>query len=274
MTRIAKRIFKLLVYTNFIIGISAGIFSAGWTHFHILIEWKSYGVFSFFAALTAYNLDKLWKIQWVEFPSEWLLWIQKNSKPYLAATMLSGFISIYILLFIIEIKNLNGFIILLITSLCAMSYSLPYKKLRLRSIPGIKALIIAIVWMSILGLFPLINEGISSISNFSSILGMFIFYYAITIPFDIRDSNKDDKALKTIPQALGIEKAKYFAISLLLFSYIFATFNYNTRIQILFLGIFIICGLLIFKTTIASQWFHYALIDLCIAGLGLALIFG
>jgi 4-hydroxybenzoate polyprenyltransferase len=128
--------------------------------------------------------------------------------------------------------------------------------------------------MSILGLFPLINEGISSISNFSSILGMFIFYYAITIPFDIRDSNKDDKALKTIPQALGIEKAKYFAISLLLFSYIFATFNYNTRIQILFLGIFIICGLLIFKTTIASQWFHYALIDLCIAGLGLALIFG
>jgi 4-hydroxybenzoate polyprenyltransferase len=44
----------------------------------------------------------------------------------------------------------------------------------------------------------------------------FFFIAAITIPFDIRDLNFDDKNLKTLPQVIGIQKSKVVGLFFLM----------------------------------------------------------
>ena len=48
------------------------------------------------------------------------------------------------------------------------------------------------------------------------LISRFLFVFAITIPFDIRDVKYDKNNLKTIPISLGIQKSKLLSIFVLL----------------------------------------------------------
>jgi hypothetical protein len=73
----------------------------------------------------------------------------------------------------------------------------------LRDIPGIKIYIIALVWVLITVIVPYL---IDTNLNFQKTLILFgaevLFMISITIPFDIRDINLDEKSKKTIPQLI------------------------------------------------------------------------
>lgn len=97
-------------------------------------------------------------------------------------------------------------------------YALPlYKNRNLRSLPGIKIFIIALVWMGITVLVPFEYHNVGfSLKVFYQCLEIFLFVIALTLPFEIRDLKFDEPQLGTIPQKLGIYKTKWLASGLLL----------------------------------------------------------
>ena len=80
----------------------------------------------------------------------------------------------------------------------------------LRDIPGIKIFMVAISWVFLCGFLPIWINGLSNISAIGVLTlsaEKFLFVFAITIPFDIRDLQLDDLSQRTIPQVIGIEKS-------------------------------------------------------------------
>ncbi len=97
---------------------------------------------------------------------------------------------------------------LILPALLSLGYVIPFigvQKLRLRDIHFVKIFLIAIVWSYVTVLLPILEFSLSWNSQLIGILverGLFIF--AITLPFDLRDSALD-KALdvQTIPSLIG-----------------------------------------------------------------------
>lgn len=110
----------------------------------------------------------------------------------------------------------------LITLLYAVPFFLPKndrddRKGNLRSIAGLKIYIIGLVWTGVTVLLPAIDGGTSLYDNLWVISAQrFLYVIAVMIPFEIRDIQYDAKRLKTLPQIIGIKKAKIIAIIWLL----------------------------------------------------------
>lgn len=89
--------------------------------------------------------------------------------------------------------------------------------LTLREVAGFKILTIALVWALVTVLFPLLQEHFSFDKNtWITFVQRFLFVFAITIPFDIRDLHIDQKELKTLPLVFGTQFAKYMGFGALL----------------------------------------------------------
>ena len=106
--------------------------------------------------------------------------------------------------------------------LLTIFYVLPLKFLSkssqsLRTISGIKIVVIALCWAGVTVVVPAVYM---KLPISLEILGVFVqrllFVLAITIPFDVRDLSYDAASLKTIPQLLGIARAKRFGLVLLI----------------------------------------------------------
>ncbi|MEX2602658.1 MAG: hypothetical protein WD361_00570, partial [Gracilimonas sp.] len=106
-----------------------------------------------------------------------------------------------------------------------MFYAIPiYKKQNLRSLSGAKIFIIALVWMGIAVLVPLEYHNLNLFTwrIFFHCLEILLFVIALTLPFEIRDLKYDEPELATIPQKLGVQKAKLLGSALLIIAGVIA----------------------------------------------------
>ena len=82
-----------------------------------------------------------------------------------------------------------------------------------------------------------------------SIIGVqrFLFVIALMIPFEIRDLEYDQTALHTLPQIIGIKKARFFGISLLVLFFLleYGKDDFNISSLIVLLLVAIVLGVLI-----------------------------
>lgn len=134
--------------------------------------------------------------------------------------------------------SLKSQILLIVLSILSVGYSLPIisfgkKKIGLRNIPGLKSLLITLVWtMSsvVLPIFEAESKQLITVSGTDMaiiIAKRFLFIGALTIPFDIRDLFQDSKlGLKTIPVMIG-EKRAYLFCQLLLAGQIVLLFIFH-----------------------------------------------
>ena len=125
------------------------------------------------------------------------------------------------------LMSMESRILLIFLSIISFSYSIPLftigsYKFGLRNIPGLKQLLITLVWTMSTVLLPVLEAQHSGSSQIllrgTTILiaERFLFIGALTIPFDIRDLFDDRKAgLKTIPTVFG-ENNAYLACQVLL----------------------------------------------------------
>jgi 4-hydroxybenzoate polyprenyltransferase len=96
----------------------------------------------------------------------------------------------------------------------------------IRKIPFAKIFVISFVWaISTMLLLVLENNLVISQYIIWHLVSRFLFVFAITIPFDIRDLKYDADDLQTIPLAFGFEKAKWIAIFSLFICVIIAVFQ-------------------------------------------------
>lgn len=105
----------------------------------------------------------------------------------------------------------------------AILYILPLKNGRsLRQIPFLKIFIIASTWIWVTGYLPVWLSGAGMDVETSLFLThRFLFIFAITIPFDIRDVYTDQIShVQTLPSYYGIERSKDWAAGLLVASFL------------------------------------------------------
>lgn len=175
--------------------------------------------FVFFATLFTYNFIRLVNVHFIISTSNSLRHqiIYSYRRFFWFVCAISAVIGFY---FFVPISQ---FIFLPIIGLGFVSiiYGLPINKnrfhlFRLRDVPGLKIFLIAFVW-------SYVTEGLPALINgeplyYLALFERFLFIFAITIPFDIRDVNYDSSYLTTIPQYFGVNTAKLMALFAILSS--------------------------------------------------------
>jgi hypothetical protein len=94
-------------------------------------------------------------------------------------------------------------------------HSIPWP---LRDFGAVKIVIVAFVWSGISVVMPLISEGWPMRELSLLFIAQSLWIIVLTIPFEIRDSGKDQLRHPTWPQKLGLSGVKVLGICLLLIS--------------------------------------------------------
>ena len=84
----------------------------------------------------------------------------------------------------------------------------------LRTVPGLKVLLIAGSWAYVTYLVPVIYHDIPFFTDWMEFGMRSLFIIALIIPFDIRDMQMDDHNMRTIPQIIGERRGRLLALGL------------------------------------------------------------
>ena len=178
-------------------------------------------IFVFFSTILSYNMIRFFQLDKIN--SATAIWIRANKKGLLALNIMAMSGVVYFAFYI----SSSGFLALLPFFIATVFYVLPIKNkaIGLRHVPALKLILIAFSWMGISLYFPLYEAGQIDISNqWLYFVQRFLFIIAITIPFDIRDTHFDLPELATLPQIIGVNKAKVVAVICMLAFIILSVF--------------------------------------------------
>jgi 4-hydroxybenzoate polyprenyltransferase len=171
----------------------------------------------FFATLALYNLSMVLSNPGKKPASllKRVQWMSKHQHFCSSFTLIGGLSTLCLSFFL----SATAQIVLASLALISVAYSLPLvpfrgERVSLRNIPGLKLMLIALVWALSTTLLPIIDN----LASFSeSMLWMLLthrilFFMAIAIPFDVRDIYQDSiYSLQTIAVALGKWKSQFVA---------------------------------------------------------------
>jgi 4-hydroxybenzoate polyprenyltransferase len=163
-------------------------------------------------------------------------------------------------------------LLLIFSGIISICYGLPIftlggQKFGLRNIPGLKPFLITLVWTLSTVLLPILESKELHLTTVSMqdttllIAKRFLFVFALTVPFDIRDLFEDNKlGVKTIPVIIG-EKRAYLFCSVLLLAYVVMLFLYhNNGFNADFFALTLtaaLTGWLIFKSKWEKNEYYY-----------------
>lgn len=127
------------------------------------------------------------------------------------------------LYFLIQLDQ-QVWMVLLILSLVSALYAIPLlpNTKNLRSLGGFKIYIVSLVWVGFTVFLPILvqNEEITW-DIWILFCQRFVLVLVLLLPFEIRDLKWDSKALKTLPQVLGIERTKKLGAFLTILWFLF-----------------------------------------------------
>ena len=193
--------------------------------FHIS-EDKPTLYFAFFGTIVGYNFvkyDALARTQKLQMRRE-LMGIAFISLISLIATG-------YYFFQLKQTTKIIGFLFLVITLL----YTLPFfpNRRNARNWAGIKIYIVALCWVGVTVVLPIINAEIAITSDFYlKCVQRFLLIFVLVLIFEIIDLQKDDPNLKTVPQQIGVKKTKILGFILLLVFCVLEFLNSNVNINI------------------------------------------
>ncbi|MCB0456704.1 MAG: hypothetical protein KDC91_03100 [Flavobacteriaceae bacterium] len=155
----------------------------------------------FFGTITGYNF-----IKYAGIAGEHHRSLAKN----LQLIQLFSFLCFGFFLFFLFQISRNVLFVSLAFGIVTLLYILPfYGKKNLRSFHGLKVFIVAFVWAGTTVILPCIATESSWNTDWSlTFFQRFLWVLVLIIPFEIRDLAYDDNALGTLPQKLGVKKAK------------------------------------------------------------------
>lgn len=259
-----------ILFTNLFVAFAA--IAQGLVFYHLFKVEASYVVlaFLFCATIFVYNLSILiYKPKnYQESKYRRVRWVYGHYKLNVAITILA-IVALFPLFFQL---SFNSKVLVSGLGILSLGYAIPIfnfkgRKFSLRNIVGLKLFLIAFVWalsVTILPYFELLKQDISSISKADVIiitLKRFLFFAAITIPFDIRDMFQDKAfQLKTIPLIFG-EKKAYLLCQIMLFTCLVLLFFMQS--QTLNLNFYasaitvVLAGWLIFKSKWEKNEYYY-----------------
>ena len=229
MIELLKKIINLLLFGNFFIALCA-VAMALQTEYLLYgqLAWTPWIGFIFFATLFLYAIHRIVGLKKVApFLKKYRYAIIHSFKSHIKFyALLGGLGALY---FFFQL-SFTSQILLIIPAILSLGYVLPVVRgnKRLRDFNYIKIFLIACIWAVITVIIPVLER--SDILGTSLLLlftERFLFIFAITLPFDIRDLKIDAHInVKTIPGRIGIEKTKWLAGVLLILFFMAALGNY------------------------------------------------
>ncbi len=225
--------------------------------------------FVFFATLLLYaahriiGIDKLRNASKPEryliiYHYEWLLYV---------ITIISA---VFCLIFFFRLNHYIK-IALIFPIAISLGYVIPFlpKGKRLRDLSYIKIFLVAIIWSLVTVVLPAFEHHVfKNLPTLLMVLERGCYIFALTIPFDIRDSSIDTtNEVKTLPIAIGIPFAKSLGYLLLIIMILLGWLNYRIDAYTLenWLGLslsgIISAVLLFFATENRKDYYFSGLID-------------
>ena len=193
-------------------------------------------------------------------------WLIRNFR-LLSFFLVMLFLSAILLLFFLKLTSVQ-WIYLLLFSFISIWYVIPVGGNAVRNIPYIKSPIVALTWSLHLFYFPLFFEEL--VKNYwLEIVNWVLFFYAITIPFDSRDSEKDSVQMKTLPQIVGKKNAGIVALLLIaVFSVIALLVNNKIGNNFMFWSVILVLTFTLYRFRQSKSYIAYAIFDLLMILLG------
>jgi hypothetical protein len=183
------------------------------------------GYFAFFGTIVGYNFVKYETLARVNK-------IQMGQK--LKSILILSFLSLLAVGFcffqlqrITQIVSVSVFFITLL-------YTLPFfpNRKNARNWAGVKIYIVALCWVGVTVVLPILNAEIAITSDFYvKCVQRFILIFVLILIFEIIDLAKDDPHLKTVPQQMGVRRTKNLGYVLLLIFCGLEIFNSNVNFR-------------------------------------------
>lgn len=261
--KIAKNSLDFLGYSNLFLALAVfcSTIQGRFIFYHIVEPAHYFAILNFVAAFFLYNLQRIYQSS-LPTTDPRLLWYRKNKKWIFTLAILMV-LPVFNLPFEIVKIYKEGIYVYAICALLSIFYFLP--PLNLRKIPFLKQFYIALVWVMVCIIIPLLfeEEHFTGAVYFNKdsilyIISQFCFIAALCIPFDIRDVNKDrEEGTKSVPVVIGVKNAKYFAIALLLI-YFILSFFIETKSLVGVRGIiFIVASLVVWSSEIKRHRYYF-----------------
>lgn len=134
---------------------------------------------------------------------------------------LAGFWAVLAYFLFNSLFDLKFLWLLILPGAVSMLYPISFKNpmaqfSSLRSLPGLKLLLISAVWSYVTVVIPSLLAGVWNLELLLEFCVRSLLIAALTIPFDIRDVQVDDRSMDTLPQRMGVRNAKQISLLLLL----------------------------------------------------------
>ena len=205
----------------------------------------SVALFAFFGTIAGYNFVKF----------DALARSKKNKmnwklKAIIGLSFLSLFFGFYNFLSLQNITKIIAGLVLILTIL----YTLPFfpNKENARNWAGFKIYIVAICWVGVTLILPILNSGYKIQPEIAIlILQRLLIIFSLILIFEIKDLKNDDPHLKTVPQQIGVKNTKTLGFVLLFIFSGLEFFNSNFQFLESLLNFFIaiVIGVFLFFTT-------------------------
>ncbi|SNZ01175.1 hypothetical protein [Flagellimonas pacifica] len=271
-TLLFKLILTYISHLNIVIATSAGLLAAGIANIFNLDQYLSYGQFAFFSTLCVYNLQRVVKVN-LETKTPWLSWVGQHRTLIILISIVSGLLGGYF--FVLLLNEITPIVMMLMVGATTISfyYVVRIGSKNLRELPHLKIHLIALTWTIIIVVFPMLNENIHNWETFIIFIpAHYLYFAAVAIPFDIRDLKYDLPSQRTIPQVIGIPKAKIISILLLILVLISlgVVSSYSISTPLFVLAIIVQMLLILYSTEKRKDFYYSILIDGAIALLGVS----
>ena len=181
------------------------------THFMFEIPYDApMSFFAFFGTIVGYNF-----VKYDALARSKKRMMRKELK-IIAVFSFFSFLAVGFYFFKLElITQLVAVAVLMLTLL----YTLPFfpNRKNARNWAGVKIYIVALCWVGVTLLLPLVNAHLDlGIDFLIKCIQRFILVFNLILVFEIIDLANDDPHLKTVPQQIGVKKTKVLGLLLLL----------------------------------------------------------
>jgi hypothetical protein len=166
--------------------------------------------FVFFGTIVGYNFVKY----------EALVRIQKRQmrKGLKAIVFFSFFSLIAVGYYFFHLQRISQIIAIAFLGITLL-YTLPFfpNRKNARNWAGVKIYIVALCWVGVTLILPLLEAGIPiTLDFYLKCVQRFILVFVLILIFEILDLKNDDPFLKTVPQQIGVKRTKLVGLLLLI----------------------------------------------------------
>ena len=243
--------------------LSAGVLAYAFGSLGGFEQRTGYAFFLFFATWSVYNVLRFVSmLRHMKVMTLSVLVDAVHIPIHIALSAVSGFLALVSLFFL----SFDTGTVLLIALLFVVTLLYRFKwlvvdqnRVSLSDLPFAKAFLVALTWSALCAAIPLKFDGNYGIQYAAA----FFYFLGLAIPFDIRDLHFDAKSRRTIPQILGVEKAKQLALFFISLGFFLLDYRMSHSILVLILGLFAHIGLMMQTSPEQNRLWLYRLLDLC-----------